>query len=259
MKYGICSSDPAELKEAREAGFDYFEGWTPNLVKPGESETAFEDAAAELLAPGLPVETANGFLVKGLVCIGPDAVQDKVVEYADEVLRRLAKIGVSVCVFGSGWAREIPEGFPRAEAEKQFTDLLSRLGPLAVRHGVKIAIEPLARVECNFVNTVDEGARFARASGSAGIGALADFYHWSRNGETTETIEAAGDCFLHAHIATMPSRLSPGMEPCDFGAFFGALSSIGYDGRISVEGGRPPAGPERPAAFRKAVECLRKH
>ena len=257
MRYAICSSDPSQIADARAAGFDYVETWVPTLVRPGESEAAFEDAAAQILAAGLPVETVNGFLVKGLVCVGPEAVPDKVVEYADEVLRRLAKAGVSICVFGSGWARNIPDGFPREKAEEQFVSLLSRLGPVAEENGVKIAVEPLARVECNFVNTVDEAAHFARASGSPAIGALADFYHWARNGETEDTILAARDCFFHVHVATMPNRRAPGMEPCDFSPFFRALSAIGYDARVSVEGAQPPEGPGRVEAFRAALDVLR--
>ncbi len=257
MRYAICSSDPVQIAFARDAGFDYVETWTPTLTRPGESESAFEDAVAAITAAGLPVESVNGFLVKGLLCVGPDAVHGKIVEYAGEVLRRLAKARVSICVFGSGWARAIPEGFPREKAEEQFVSLLSLLGPIAEETGVRIAVEPLARVECNFVNTVDEAARFARESGSPAIGALADFYHWARNGETEETILAARDRFFHAHIATMPNRLAPGREPCDFSSFFRALSEIGYDARVSVEGGLPPEGPDRAAAFRRILDALR--
>ena len=257
MRYAICSTDSAAIADAREAGFDYVETWTPTLTRPGESESAFEDAAASLRAAGLPIETVNGFLVKGLVCVGPEAVHDKIVDYAAEVLRRLAKAGVSICVFGSGWARVIPDGFPREKAEEQFVALLSRLGAVAGENGVKIALEPLRRAECNFVNTVDEAARLARASGSPAIGALADFFHWASNGETEETILAARDCLLHTHIATMPNRRAPGLEPCDFSSFFRALSAIGYDGRVSVEGGLPPEGPGRVDALRRVLDALR--
>lgn len=257
MRYAICSSDPAQISDARGAGFDYVEAWAPTLTRPGESEAAFEDAAATILRGGLPIESVNGFLVKGLVCIGPDADHGKIAEYADEVLRRLAKVGVSICVFGSGWARKIPDGWPREKAEEQFASLLCRLAPIAASHGVKIAIEPLRVAECNLVNTVDEGARFAHAAASPAIGSLVDFYHWSQNGETADTILAAKDCLLHTHVATAANRLMPGMEPCDFTPFFRILHSIGYDARMSIEGGIPNEDPDRVAKFRRAVETLR--
>lgn len=257
MRYAICSSDPVQISKARDAGFDYVESWAPNLTKPGEPESAFEDAVADILRGGLPVESVNGFLIKGLVCVGPEADHGRVAAYADEVLGRLAKVGVSICVFGSGWARMIPEGWPREKAEAQFAALLSRLAPIAASHGVRIAVEPLRAVECNLVNTVDEGARFAHAADSPAIGVLADFFHWSQNGETEESIFSARDSLLHTHVATAANRMAPGMEPCDFAPFFRALHAIGYDGRMSVEGTMPPEGPGRVDALRRALEALR--
>ena len=161
-----------------------------------------------------------------------------------------------VVVFGSGGARKLPEGWPKERADEQFVALLSRIGPLAERHGVTIAVEPLARVECNYLNTVDEGARLARAAGSPAVGVVADCYHWARNGEPAETILAAKGVLVHAHLATMPSRKAPGLEPYDFVPFFRALLAAGYDGRVSIEGGLPP--PEtRVAGLRAALDILR--
>ena len=117
-------------------------------------------------------------------------------------------------------------------------------------------MEPLARVECNYLNTVDEGARLARESGSPAVGVLADSFHWARNGEPADTILAAKDRFLHCHVATLPNRKAPGMEDYDFLPFFRALAAIGYDGRVTIEGGLPPP-EERVAGLRRALEVLR--
>ena len=256
MRYGLCTIDPAIIADAREAGFDYIEPTVPDFVHPNDPESAFEDSVASFRAAGLPVESVNLFLMGELRCTGPDANHDQIVEYADRVLRRLGKAGVPVLVFGSGRARSIPDGWPREKAEEQFIALLALLGPIAEAAGVKIAVEPLARVECNFINTVDEGARLARASGSAAVGVLADSFHWGRNNEPADTIAAARDGMLHAHVATIPTRLSPGMEPYDFSPFFAALAAIGYDGRVSIEGRIPP--PEsRTDGLRRALAVLR--
>ncbi len=257
MRYAICSNDPAVIADSREAGFDYVEVSVPSFVRPSEPEPVFEETLASYRAAGLPIESANLFLPYDLRCTGPDAVSlDRLADYSETVFRRLAAAGVPIVVFGSGGARRLPEGWPKETADGQFVALLSRIGPLAERHGVKIAVEPLARVECNYINTVDEGAALARASGSPAVGVLADCFHWARNGEGADTILAAKDRFLHAHVATLPGRKAPGMEPYDFVPFFRALAVIGYDGRVTVEGGLPP--PEgRVEGLRKALETLR--
>ena len=257
MRYAVCTNDPAVIADAREAGFDYVEASVPNLVRPFDPEEAFEETLASYLAAGLPIESTNLFLPRELRCTGPDAQPlDRLAEYAETVFRRLARAGVPVVVFGSGGARKLPDGWPKEKADEQFVALLSRIGPLAEKHGVKIAVEPLARVECNYINTVDEGAALARASGSPAVGVLADSYHWARNEETAETILAAKGVLFHAHLATMPNRKAPGMESYDFVPFFRALLAAGYDGRVSIEGGLPP--PEtRVAGLRAALDILR--
>lgn len=257
MRYAVCSNDPAVIAESREAGFDYVEVSVPSFVKPFEPEDVFAETLAAYRAGGLPIESANLFLPRELRCTGPDAQPlDRLAEYAETVFRRLSSAGVPIVVFGSGGARKLPEGWPKEKADEQFVALLSRIGPLAERHGVVVAVEPLARVECNYINTVDEGAALARASGSPAVGVLADCYHWARNEEGAETILAAKDRLVHAHLATMPSRKAPGMEPYDFGPFFRALAAAGYDGRVTIEGGLPP--PEaRVDGLRRALEELR--
>ena len=257
MRFAVCSNDPAVIADSREAGFDYVEVSVPNFVRPSEPEDAFAETLASYRAAGLPIESANLFLPRELRCTGPDAVpMERLVEYAGTVCRRLASAGVPILVFGSGGARRLPEGWPKEKADEQFVALLSRIGPIAEKHGVKIAVEPLARVECNYINTVDEGAALARASGSPAVGVLADSYHWARNGEGAETILSARDRLIHAHLATMPNRKAPGVEPYDFVPFFRALVDAGYDGRVTIEGGLPP--PEgRVDGLRTALGILR--
>ena len=256
MRHGLSSFDPEPLADAREAGFDYAEVPVSELIKPGEPQGAFEDAAARFLAAGLPIESCNMFLAPGLRCTGPDADHARIADYAAGVFARLRAAGAATMVFGSGWARAVPDGWPRERADEQFTSLLASLGPLAEAEGVSLVLEPLARVECNFLNTPEEGARFARESGSAAVGVLADSFHWLRNGEGPETIAAARDRFRHAHVSTVPGRLMPGREPCDLGPFFGALAAIGYDGRVTVEAkAEPPEG--RAEKLRLALAAMR--
>lgn len=256
MRYAITTAAPPALRDAREAGFDYAEVATIQALMPDRPESEFEDAAAALLASGLPVESHNCFLPGNLRCVGPGADHAAIEDWAEICFRRMNKLGSSVMVFGSGAARTIPDGWPREKAEEQFAALLGLLGRRAAAHGVSLVVEPLARVECNFVNTVDDGARLARASGSDAVGVLADNVHWERNGEAADTIVSSADRFRHAHVATLPSRLVPGVEPHDFGPFFAALRAIGYDGRVSVEAWIPE--PERRVErLRAALGILR--
>lgn len=257
MRYAISAHKPDVIRAAREAGFDLVEAPVWDLIRPSEPQSAFEDAVARYRDLGLPVESLNLFLAGELRCVGPDANHDDIADYAQTVFSRMAAAGIPIMVFGSGWTRKIPDGWTKAQADEQFAALLARLGPLAEANGVTLVVEPLARVECNYLNTVDEGAALARASGSPAVGVLADSFHWARNGEPVGTILGAKDRFRHAHVATVPNRLVPGAEPYDWAPFFGALATIGYDGRVTVEARLPddPAGLVE--LFRTGLETLR--
>jgi sugar phosphate isomerase/epimerase len=111
------------------------------------------------------------------------------------------------------------------------------VAPIAGEHGVTIAVEPLNRGETNVLNSVSEGLQYVKDVDQPAFRLLVDAYHWAKENEPTADIVAAGPWLAHAHIATYPRRLPPGVEACDFAPFFTALKQAGYNLRISVEAG----------------------
>ena len=167
--------------------------------------------------------------------VGPDAEIERAVNYSKTAIKRAAEIGIKVLVLGSSRSRNIPEGFDRAEAEKQFLEVLKGMAPTAEEYGVKVAIEPLQTKESNFINTVKEGAELARKAGSDNICVLADLFHMARMEESPEDIVEAADKLVHCHIAEVEERTPPGVRGDDFTPYFKSLKKIGYTGRISFE------------------------
>lgn len=79
--------------------------------------------------------------------------------------------------------------------------------------------------------------------------------HYGVCGE--EDIVAFGERLHHAHIATVPNRQAPGVEECDFSAFFRPPASAKYRGRISIEAGIPDPSRDLPralAAMRRSAQ-----
>ncbi|MEZ4560207.1 MAG: TIM barrel protein [Caldilineaceae bacterium] len=89
----------------------------------------------------------------------------------------------------------MPDDFDRERAWAQLVDFGRLIGPLAVDHGVTIAVEPLNYAECNVLNTVAESAAYARDVDHPGVRLLVDAYHRARNEEPTDAIVAAGRCW----------------------------------------------------------------
>jgi len=233
---GICAGfECAEM--AREAGFDFIEGAVGSVLKPAEPEEAFLTAFEEVKNSPLPCRALNCFIPAHLKITGPDVDLAALEAYCATAFERAQRAGISIIVFGSGGARHIPEGWERKRGRLQIVEFLRRIAPEAARRGVTVVIEPLRSAESNIINTVAEGAAIAREVNAPAIRLLVDAYHWaSENEPATDIIEHA-DLLVHAHIATYPNRLLPGMEPTDFTSFLAALHEANYVGGLSIEAG----------------------
>ncbi|HBB91308.1 MAG TPA: sugar phosphate isomerase/epimerase [Bacteroidales bacterium] len=235
VQFGVCTSlsNAALLKQC---GFRYLEGSVGRDLMPGKPDEEFLKKMAEFDTCKLPVIACNGFLPGTLKVTGPEAMHDTVLSYAEVAFRRAEQAGIRIIVFGSSGARSIPEGFDRAEARNQFVSLLKRMGPIARKYQVTIAIESLQKSECNFINTVAEATSIAREVNDKNIRVLADIFHMLRENEGPSSILDAGDLLVHCHIAELRSRTAPGMDGDDFRPYFVALKKIRYHGGISIEG-----------------------
>ena len=234
MNLGVCAQ-PEAAEVLAAAGFDYIEVNVVRDLQPEVPDDALPAQPAALRDLPLPAPVANVFLPGALKLTG-DAVDLAAAErYVRTAFARAAAAGIAIIVFGSGAARRIPDDFDRERAWAQLVDFGRLIGPLAMDHGVTIAVEPLNYAECNVLNTVAESAAYVRDVDHPGVRLLVDAYHWARNEEPTDAIVAAGPLLVHAHIATYANRLAPGQEPCDFAPFFGALRDADYAGALSVE------------------------
>ncbi|HRU06789.1 MAG TPA: sugar phosphate isomerase/epimerase family protein, partial [Candidatus Brocadiia bacterium] len=168
-------------------------------------------------------------------------------------MKRAEEAKVDVIVFGSGGARRIPEGFDAKVAHEQLVAFSGMLASLASNHGVTVVVEPLNKGSSNVLLTVAESAALVREVGHPSLRLLVDAFHFMLDDNDYESLVKNGYLLSHAHIATVPTRLPPGGEPCDFGPFFAALAKGGYSGRISIEAKIP--NPE--ADLAKALKVMK--
>ena len=232
MRFGVCANfEQANL--LADAGYDYIELSAAGDLIPEESGAAWAAKRRAIEAMPLRPEAFNSFVRSGKI-IGPDADFDRLRRYVESALTRAAEVGGSIIVFGSGGARQIPDGFPQAEADRQMHDFLSLCADASERTGVMVVIEPLCRAECNYINRVSEGAEWAEQLARSGVKNLADTYHMEREAEPLSAIVAGGDVLAHAHTADT-DRLAPGTGTYDHAALFAALRQAEYDSRLSIE------------------------
>ena len=146
----------------------------------------------------------------------------------------MSGVGAKAAVFGSAWARNVPEGFDRQRAEDQILSALDLCADRLKGTGVTLVIEPLYRQESNIINSVAEGVSFARRVNRHEIKVLADFFHMDEEREPLEVLRTHRDWLAHIHIADT-GRRNPGSGSYPYDRFFGLLKEIDYQGMISAE------------------------
>ena len=219
----------------KAAGVEYIEASVRGFLVPLEADDVFSKHLEMAKKSPIPVEAANSFLPGNIKSVGPEMDLKKISQYAETAFRRAAQVGIEIVVFGSGGSRSIPEEVSKDKAIDQFVDVLKTLGPIAAKHRVTVVVEPLNKGECNFINSLGDGAQVVEKASHPNIQLLADIYHMTRDGQKPEDIVRYGTLLKHLHVAENEKRTAPGAMGDDFKPFLRALRQVGYDSRISFE------------------------
>lgn len=244
MKYGCCLNMIAAgadktgqewIETAKEAGFDYVE--LPLAEMMALTDEEFEAIIKRLERAKIPCETCNNFFPRTIRLTGPSVNMEEIMDYAVRALSRAKAIGARRLVFGSGPAKNVPEGFDMKEGYRQVVNLLKAVALEAEKRGITIVIEPLRTAECNLINTYKEGCTLSADVNRTGVKTLVDFYHLTEMNEPAEDVLEGKDGLLaHVHFANPKGRIYPKDEnEAAYKEFTDVLKRIGYDDRISCE------------------------
>jgi sugar phosphate isomerase/epimerase len=249
---GYCAA-LKDIAAAKAAGFDYVELGTTEVVALSDAD--FDKVVGDLKRIGITVPVTNLFLPRTLKVTGPEIDREQQMAHVKKAFARLSRLGTEIVVFGSGGARQVPDGFDKAEAWKQLVDFGRRIAPEAQAAGITIAIEPLRRQETNIVNSAREGLELVKAVGHPNFELMIDFYHLASEQEDPAIVLEANRHIRHLHTANPQGRVFPlNWEEFDYAPFFANLRKIGYDKRISVEAATKSLADEGP----RSIALLRK-
>ena len=242
MRYGVCLGlkKPERIHSAAAAGFDYIECGFRDVAEI--SEEGMSQLMRQLDAEGIGCEAANGFIPSSMPIYRPYS-ETGIDRYVRTGFRACRAIGIKTVVFGSGGARNVPDGMSFSDCFRKLIDFIRyTAAPAADAAGVTLAVEPLTRGECNIINTLREGAELAAASGCGNTGVTADIYHMHNCGDGPDEIRLLGAAVKHGHISFPLEREGRNRTfPADAGEygyreFLAALRDSGVT-RCSVEAG----------------------
>lgn len=245
MRFGCCLNMVSNeedkgtgirfIEKLAEIGYDYVE--LPLAEMSMLSDEEFDALVKRVEATSIRCEVCNNFFPKFFRLTGETVDYDAILAYVEMALGRAERLGVSYVIFGSGPAKNVPEGFPMEKGYQQVVELLKKVDPIAKKHGITIAIEPLRRPECNLINSFKEGCQLAKDAACENVRVLVDYYHLSEEQEPVANVAAEGKEFLrHVHFANPNGRVFPkDASESDYRSFFDALKAADYDARVSNE------------------------
>ena len=236
MKFGICLPAERAIQDPPTSA-DYIELSASEIYAMDDER--FDALCGAVKNQKFKTYSANNLIDASIRLTGPDVKFDVLSAYCDKTFSRLARLGISVLVFGSGKSRNVPEGFPTEEAWKQLVQVGRILAQKAATYRQTVVIEPLAYNKVNIIHTFADGARYARDVARENFKTLVDFYHFDSNGEPYSSLAENREWLTHTHFATSGTRTMPRSDE-DWHFFrenLKALAAIGYDGAMSFEGG----------------------
>lgn len=227
---------PDQAVKFKAMGIEFLNASTSKLLIPDRPDEEFAKRLESISCCPLPILSCNGFIRPShLRCVGEEANHDEVLDWAGTALRRLKQVGGRFMVFGSDGSRSLRAGWSKEQADRQFVDLLRRMGPLAQRHGVTVVVEPLNARECNYITRIGEAASLIRRADHPHIRVCADLYHMAVGGDAPEDLRQAADVVALIEIAEKVERAFPGVGGQDFRPYFRVLKAAGYRDAINIE------------------------
>lgn len=181
--------------------------------------------------------TAVGFATADANPLAPDAAGRRAaVEHLARCAEKAARLGADVLAgpIHSAYGR-FSEQPPTADEWARCVDVLRAAGERAAKVGVRLAIEPLNRFECYFLNTAARCAELVRAiDHPAVVGALDTHHAHLEERSLAEAIQQSRGTLGHVQLSEN-HRGTPGTGQVDFAAVQRHLASIDYRGWLVVE------------------------
>lgn len=234
MRFGICAK-AQRAAELRSAGADFIEENIQTFLQGLAPDAEWQGADIAKTSP-LPVYAANSLVPGDMKIVGPSVDFEKLQNYIARVVSRAQKVGMKILVFGSGGARNVPDGFSREKAQVQIVAFCKMAAELCGRAGVTLVAEPLNRGECNIINTVAEAMTYVKSVNHPSFQCLVDAYHFWVENEPMENLEKAMPSIRHVHVADKDGRVASGESgSADYRPFFRILKRAKYQGAICVE------------------------
>lgn len=224
------------IKKAAEIGFDILEFQAQPLLEMSDSHIRELRKAAD--DAGIELTYSLGLDRRYDVSSLDETIRAGGVKYLQNIIRKM-EVGGGTLLSGvsyAGWGT--PEDMQ--DTKKPYWDQsvksMRKIIKTAEDCGVTYCVEAVNRFETCLINTAKEALAYIEEIGSPNIGVLLDTYHMNIEEDSIgDAIRLVGANRLKSFHTGDNNRRAPGRGHIDWDEVFGALSGIGYKGKIVSE------------------------
>ena len=248
MRISLCNEVIAELPFPRQCEVAAALGYDGLEIAPmtlGEDPTKLARAQIAELRRGA---SDAGIAITGLhyvlrapvglsITTADDATRKRTVEVMRALCGLCADLGGKILVHGSPDQRRLDRG-DEANGRKRGAECFAAVADAAVAASVTYCIEPLARNQTAFVNTVEEAAAIVQDVGNPALRTMIDCSAAAQ--AEAEPVDALivrwlpSGLIAHMHFND-PNRRGPGEGELAFARIMAALRKGGYGGNAAIE------------------------
>lgn len=223
------------IKKVSRIGFDVLEFQAQPLLEMSDGKLRSLKALAD--DEGIELTYSLG-LDRAFDVSSPDKkVRDGGVVYLQRIIGQIEKMegkllsGVSY----AGWGTPDYVLDDKSRLWENSLESMRKIIKTAEDCGVTYCVEAVNRFETCLINTAAEALEYAARIDSPNIGILLDTYHMNiEENSIPDAIRLVGNKLTSFHTGEN-NRTAPGRGHLDWDGIFGALSEIGYGGRIISE------------------------
>ncbi len=191
-----------------------------------------------------------------LILFGDEKMRNAMLIFLTELMDLCNDLGGEVLVFGSPRNRNMGK-LPKEKARPIALDFFKEIGKRAEERNVFFCIEPLGRVETDFINTVAEAQQFIEDAGNPeGLGLHIDTKELIEENEIIEPyLEESFAHAKHIHISEK-DLVCPGSAGFNHSIISKRIKASGYSRFVSIEMRRVEGNVE--GSIEQAVEYVKK-
>ena len=229
---GICVSFE-DLPDARRLGYDFVEVSLAGLNALPEQD--FLELADYIDGTGVSVRACYDMLPRDMRVTGPGVSAQALHEYLTGAFFRASRLGVKVIAMDCAAGRHVPDESDFPAAWRQLGNFMRLVQGHAGTTGLRIAVEPIRKSECNLLNLTSEAALMAGLLQLDNVGVLPNTGSMAMASEPLSALRRAMPLIMHVHLEGALRRGLP--APGDgesYDKVLRMLRQLGYRGGVSI-------------------------